>query len=172
MSTIPEVRISQQTSSSHLDPDNTTGSLNPARSFGPSVALRYFPSEAWIYWVGPCLGSCVAVGFYRFVKLLEYETANPGADFNEKEAEVFTFDEENAASAKDVSRPTIAAGQPDYIADSSGVRPSTSRSGDQIPGFGGRVDGADASEAYRNAPRAEEGDLDNGMHPSFPRPRS
>ena len=98
--------------------------------------------------------------------MLEYETANPGADFNEKEAEVFTFDEENAASAKDVQRPNVVAGQPEYVADSSGVRPSTSRSGDQIPGFGGRVDGADASEAYHNAPRTEEGEIGNSMRPS------
>ena len=146
------------------------GSLNPARSFGPAVALASFPSEHWIYWLGPALGALVAVGFYRFVKLLEYETANPGADFNEKEAEVFIFDEENAASAKDVARPNIAAaGNPDYIADREGVRPSTSISGDrnQIPGVGGRVNGpADNSEAYRNAPRAEEGDLGNSMRPS------
>lgn len=60
----------------------------------------------------------------------------------------------------------LFVGNPDFIADRSGVRPSTSRSGDQIPGFGGRVDGADASEAYRSAPRAEEGDLGNSMRPS------
>jgi aquaporin related protein len=47
----------------------------------------------------------MAVGFYRFVKLLEYETANPGQDFNEHEAEVFEFDEENAATGADVIRP-------------------------------------------------------------------
>ena len=142
------------------------GSLNPARSFGPAVALASFPPEHWIYWVGPALGAIVAVGFYRFVKMLEYETANPGADFNEKEAEVFTFDEDNAASAKDVERPNVVAGQPEYVADSSGVRPSTSRSGDQISGTSGRVDGADASEAYRRAPRAEEGELGNSMRAS------
>jgi hypothetical protein len=51
------------------------------------------------------MGSILAVIFYRFVKVLEYETANPGADFNEQEAEVFEFDEENAATAADVARP-------------------------------------------------------------------
>ena len=145
------------------------GSLNPARSFGPAVALASFPHEHWIYWLGPALGALIAVGFYRFVKMLEYETANPGADFNEKEAEVFKFDEENAASAKDVARPNIVAavGNSDSIADREAIRPSTSRSRDQIPGSSGRVDGpADNSEAYRNAPRAEEGDLGNSMRPS------
>ncbi|WPH01421.1 aquaporin-1 [Acrodontium crateriforme] len=86
----------------------TGGSLNPARSFAPCVILRNFPSYHWIYWLGPCLGSIIAVGFFRFVKTLEYETANPGQDFNEKEAEHFDFDEENAATAADVARPDIS----------------------------------------------------------------
>lgn len=47
----------------------------------------------------------MAVFFYRFVKGLEYHTANPGQDFNEHEADGFEFDEENAASAADVARP-------------------------------------------------------------------
>ena len=55
--------------------------------------------------MGPALGTVIAVGLYRFVKVLEYETANPGQDFNEKEAEVFTFDEDNAATGEDVARP-------------------------------------------------------------------
>ncbi|KAF7562402.1 hypothetical protein G7046_g1745 [Stylonectria norvegica] len=58
----------------------TGGSLNPARSFGPCVINRTFDSEHWIYWVGPLLGSLIAVVFYRFIKTLEYEMANPGAD--------------------------------------------------------------------------------------------
>lgn len=58
----------------------TGGSLNPARSFGPDVILRTFDSYHWIYWVGPILGALVAVVFYRLIKVLEYETANPGAD--------------------------------------------------------------------------------------------
>ncbi|KAF2209466.1 hypothetical protein CERZMDRAFT_27091, partial [Cercospora zeae-maydis SCOH1-5] len=83
----------------------TGGSLNPARSFGPCVVLRSFPGVHWIYWLGPALGSLLAVGFYRFVKVLEYETANPGQDFNEQEAERFQFDEDNAATGADVARP-------------------------------------------------------------------
>lgn len=88
----------------------TGGSLNPARSFGPCVVLGIFPGYHWIYWLGPALGALVAVGFYRFVKMLEYETANPGADFNEHEQEMFDehHDEENAATGADVARPNPA----------------------------------------------------------------
>ncbi|KAF4967236.1 hypothetical protein FZEAL_10555 [Fusarium zealandicum] len=58
----------------------TGGSLNPARSFGPCVITGTFDTEHWIYWVGPFLGSLIAVCFYWFIKTLEYEMANPGAD--------------------------------------------------------------------------------------------
>ena len=100
--------------------------------------------------------------------MLEYETANPGADFNEKEAEVFTFDEDNAASSHDVARPNVAIGQPDYTADGRGMRPSTSQTGEQVPGSGGRAGGADntVEAAYRNAPQAETGDLGSSYRPS------
>jgi aquaporin related protein len=39
-----------------------------------------FVSYHWIYWVGPVLGSIVAAGFYKFIKILEYENANPNQD--------------------------------------------------------------------------------------------
>lgn len=58
----------------------TGGSLNPARSFGPAVIAHSFNHDHWIYWVGPFIGSIMAVGFYRLVKALEYETVNPSAD--------------------------------------------------------------------------------------------
>jgi aquaporin related protein len=58
----------------------TGGSLNPARSFGPDVILGHFDGYHWIYWLGPMLGALLAVLFYRLIKFLEYETANPGAD--------------------------------------------------------------------------------------------
>lgn len=51
-----------------LTSDNS-GSLNPARSFAPCVALTSFPTYHWIYWVGPLLGSLLAVFFYRYVPL-------------------------------------------------------------------------------------------------------
>lgn len=47
------------------------------------------PWNTQIYWVGPMLGSLLASAFYRFMKMLEYETANPGADFDELEEKHF-----------------------------------------------------------------------------------
>lgn len=58
----------------------TGASLNPARSFGPAAILGDFRREHWIYWVGPILGAGLAVLFFRLIKLLEYEMANPGQD--------------------------------------------------------------------------------------------
>ncbi|CAN9259724.1 unnamed protein product [Alternaria alternata] len=60
----------------------TGGSLNPARSFGPAVVNLEFAPYHWIYWLGPILGSIIAAGFYKFIKILEYETANPGQDMD------------------------------------------------------------------------------------------
>lgn len=54
----------------------TGGSLNPARSFGPCVITLTFDQEHWIYWVGPMIGSILAVVFYKFIKTLEYEVRN------------------------------------------------------------------------------------------------
>lgn len=58
----------------------TGAGLNPARSFGPCVASRSFPNYHWIYWVGPILGSFIAFGVWQILKLLDYETSNPGQD--------------------------------------------------------------------------------------------
>ncbi|KAF2017664.1 aquaporin-like protein [Aaosphaeria arxii CBS 175.79] len=65
----------------------TGGSLNPARSFGPCVITGVFDQEHWIYWVGPGFGAVLAVVFYKFIKILEYEVANPGQDAEVDESE-------------------------------------------------------------------------------------
>lgn len=62
--------------------------------------VRTFEDYHWIYWIGPLLGSLLASGFYKFIKMLEYETANPGQDFDEHETTL--FDPE-----KDVNRPMV-----------------------------------------------------------------
>jgi aquaporin related protein len=77
----------------------TGGSLNPARSFGPDVVLGTFEGYHWIYWLGPALGAVVAVLFYRLIKTLEYETANPGqdSDYGQSQANRFKSDEDPEA---------------------------------------------------------------------------
>lgn len=35
--------------------------------------------------VGPCVGACIAWAFYRVIKMLEYEMANPGQESASKE---------------------------------------------------------------------------------------
>ena len=47
-----------------------------------------FDVEHWIYWVGPGLGAVIAVVFYKFIKMLEYEVANPGQDDDDKDEQV------------------------------------------------------------------------------------
>ncbi|SLM34603.1 aquaporin rerated other eukaryote [Lasallia pustulata] len=91
----------------------TGGSLNPARSFGPCVVLHEFAFYHWIYWVGPILGTLLACGFYKFIKALEYETANPGQDLDDKEAQV--FDPEH-----DITRPAVSRVTPDYVPGPNG----------------------------------------------------
>jgi len=58
----------------------TGGSLNPARSFGPCVVLRSFHHYHWIYWLGPLMGAVLAAGFYKFIKVMQYETVTPDQD--------------------------------------------------------------------------------------------
>ena len=49
----------------------TGGSLNPARSFGPAVVTKKYDRYHWIYWVGPTIGSLLAVIFYKLFKVME-----------------------------------------------------------------------------------------------------
>ncbi|KAK5173440.1 Aquaporin-1 [Saxophila tyrrhenica] len=65
----------------------TGGSLNPARSFGPALVLMSFPKEHWIYWAGPASGAVLAAGLYKFLKILDYERANPGQDASGRDGE-------------------------------------------------------------------------------------
>ena len=75
--------------------------------------MTNFEYYHWIYWVGPILGSLLASGFYKFIKVIEYETANPGQDLDDREAEVFNPE-------KDIHRPNVSVA-PDYIINTSGT---------------------------------------------------
>ena len=100
----------------------TGGSLNPARSLGPCVVVHTFESYHWIYWIGPLLGSLLASGFYKFIKMLDYETANMGQDFDENETQL--FDPE-----RDTNRPMVNFSVPSE-GGSQTLTKSRPRSGD------------------------------------------
>jgi aquaporin related protein len=86
----------------------TGGSLNPARSFGPCVVTHNFPGYHYIYWFGPLMGTLLAFGMYKIVKSVEYQTVNPGQDFDEHETELFK-PPEDPESAEQVERPNVSA---------------------------------------------------------------
>lgn len=86
--------------------------------------------------------------------MLEYETANPGQDFNAHEADAFSFDEENAATALDVMPPT---------GDVMRMKSNFSGS-DQLPGEGGRTDTSIADMMARSSNRSHRS---NSLRPTL-----
>ncbi|RSH84160.1 uncharacterized protein EHS24_005665 [Apiotrichum porosum] len=74
----------------------TGGSLNPARSLGPAVMNKSFPSYHWIYWIGPLLGAFFAAALYKVFKYLNYQT-NLGPDCD---GDGVTFDHNNDVRAR------------------------------------------------------------------------
>ncbi|KAL8801194.1 MAG: hypothetical protein Q9182_004643 [Xanthomendoza sp. 2 TL-2023] len=56
--------------------------------------------ELMIYWLGPVLGALLASGFYKLIKTLDFETANPGQDFDDRERDFFD-------PSKDTTRPIV-----------------------------------------------------------------
>ncbi|KAK5136186.1 hypothetical protein LTR08_004023 [Meristemomyces frigidus] len=97
----------------------TGGSLNPARTFGPAVVTHRFLHYHWIYWLGPILGSIVAAGFYKFIKVLEYETANPDQD-RDHVAPVDNGSEDQNGLAERIGKPEKANGRIDSGAMANG----------------------------------------------------
>jgi MIP family channel proteins len=45
----------------------TGGSMNPARSFGPSLATGQWPAH-WLYWVAPCMGAVAGAVSYQLLR--------------------------------------------------------------------------------------------------------
>lgn len=118
----------------------TGGSLNPARSFGPCVATASFPHYHWIYWLGPVMGTLLAFGLYKLMKFSEYETANPGQDFNDHEARIFK-PPADPVTAEEVQRPDVVADSVAQVVEQieRGERPTSpvveknrSRGGDMV----------------------------------------
>ncbi|KAL8782060.1 MAG: hypothetical protein Q9213_005732 [Squamulea squamosa] len=81
-----------------------------------------------IYWIGPILGTVLASVFYKFIKVLEYETANPGQDFDEREREFFD-------PTKGIDRPIInLASDGSAIVEEGSSRPDSGLPDISTPG--------------------------------------
>ncbi|KAF9693825.1 hypothetical protein EKO04_008258 [Ascochyta lentis] len=128
----------------------TGGSLNPTRSFGPCVVTRNFPGYHYIYWIGPLMGTLLAFGVYKIIKIVEYQTVNPGQDFDDHEDALFK-PPTNPETAEDVERPNVAA-----IAAQEAVRvASNSSNGEKDDSFGG-IDRT-LSSSYKHSSNSRDG---------------
>lgn len=114
----------------------TGGSLNPARSFGPAAVSHKFESTHWIYWIGPFIGTLLAVAFYKLIKILEYEMANPGQDGDigndptqNPEHEIAQVVEERQAEVEEIQAIEEQGGF-DALSDGPSGRPSVQASVD------------------------------------------
>jgi len=83
----------------------TGAGINPARAFGPDVITHNFPGYHWIYWVGPLLGALVAASFFYLLQALEWDTANPGQDYDDLEVQMMM-------PHKRTARPNVAHAPP------------------------------------------------------------
>lgn len=134
----------------------TGGSLNPSRSFGPCVVTRNFPSYHYIYWFGPVMGTLLAFGMYRIVKIVEYETVNPGQDFDDHEAAAFQ-PPENAETAEEVGRPNVAAIALEEAIRAANTGSAGSQEGEENKEHTETSDGSPSGTlVYREKPSAQE----------------
>ena len=146
----------------------TGGSLNPARSFGPDVVLATFDGFHYVYWVGPFLGSLVAVVFYKLIKALEYETANPGQDQNEKEARMYkpqTEYDPNSPDPPGVERINSRQSQHGRSGrHMQGAKYSRDGQNESTVGNNSGTASAQAQRQYYSGPIAERGEMPHN-HP-------
>ena len=137
--------------------------MNPARSFGPDAVLGTFDSFHYIYWVGPFLGSLVAVIFYKIIKALEYETANPGQDLNEKEARKYkpqTEPNSNSSAPPGVERKNSSSSQHGRLGrHSQGATDSRGFPNDSAMGKTKESANAKSQRQYHKGPQAERGEM-------------
>ena len=68
------------------------------RAFAPDVVNHSFPGYHWIYWLGPALGALLAATFYYILEALGWETANPGQDYDDIEAQALVNSKETLPS--------------------------------------------------------------------------
>ena len=85
------------------------------------------------------LGTLLASGFYKFIKALEYETANPGQDLDDKEAQV--FDPE-----VDVTRPNVVLRSGEWVEEP--ITPGADEERDRNDRFGNKDGGNDNDEGF------------------------
>ncbi|PVH96134.1 aquaporin-5 [Periconia macrospinosa] len=114
----------------------TGGSLNPARSFGPCVVTRSFPGYHYIYWIGPIMGSLLAWGVYKLVKLVDYQTINPGQDFDDHETALF-HSSSHSHNAAESERPNVVAIVAEHAVRLASREPRESRFEEQLNGTEG-----------------------------------
>ncbi|WAQ91274.1 hypothetical protein PtA15_14A156 [Puccinia triticina] len=57
----------------------TGAAMNSARAFGPAAVTNSW-KDHWVYWVGPTIGSLLAITIYIFMKKYEYWRLNEGQD--------------------------------------------------------------------------------------------
>lgn len=85
----------------------TGAGINPSRAFGPAVVNTSFPGYHWIYWLGPVFGALLASALYRVMKILEYETANPGQDFDSPHRNLLPVEPEAGNQVNSISHSSV-----------------------------------------------------------------
>ncbi|RHZ84452.1 hypothetical protein Glove_81g79 [Diversispora epigaea] len=64
----------------------TGASLNPARTFGPSVISGNYGDSYWIYYIGPILGALLAAAYWSLFQKLDYKKCSGNDETTTKEA--------------------------------------------------------------------------------------
>ncbi len=91
-----------------------------------------------MYWIGPIIGGLLAAGFYKFIKVLEYETVNPGQDDSGETVSSSKYDQNqnNLGPFSPMPLPGVNLGGPHHHAAGGDTR---------------------TGESYKNGPTVEAG---------------